>query len=271
MDMLQEQEIDLLDIVRVIKRQLRWIGICALIGVVGGFYSVITQEMPYVARSTIKLASISGNLAEDMRVVDALLEDVAGPIIKSARERMQYAPDKDADIAGNVKIKIIGKEYAEVSARGLTPQEAQDKTVASRDAIMEYLNNRVKTALDMNQREEVKLKKQLEQLDVELGDIAKKSVQREKTENLAQSNVFQALQAARKDIFEKRSQTAQRLYDLELDREYNTKPAQVVSGPLLPKGKIKTYKDVVPMGIIFGLLCGVLLAFPIDFFKRHPL
>jgi len=268
---MEEQEIDLRDYLRVIKK--RWKLVVSFTVGCAGISAVYSLFLPNVYESSaiIEPAKINNVLVETAVIGEMLFKNPLNPYLKSIAEQMGLDEEKAYILPE--KFKLLDKSgYIQIIAKGQTPIEAK-KLV---DVVVSFMLKRheklVENALEISNDDMYNLKEQLSTVKSEIEQLNKKILQREKTDILAQSYVFQSLNQAKEDASKRNTALEAAIRTKEMELKYYTKPASIIAEPALPLIKVApSRRKIVGIVTIFGFAIALFLAFGIEYFEKNLL
>ena len=268
---MEEQEIDLRDYLRVLKKRFGlvvWITIgCAVISV------LIALILPTVYESSaiIEPAKINNVSVETSAVGELLFKNPLNPYLKGIAEQMGLKEKEAYNLSQ--KFKMSDKlGYIQITAKGKTPEEAKKLVDVIISLILKRHEELVGNALEISNDDMYNLKEQLSTVKSEIEQLTKKIQQREKTDILAQSYVFQSLNQAKEDASKRQTALESAIRTKEMELKYYTKNALVIAEPALPLMKSGPSKrNIVAIATIFGFFVSIFSAFVVEFFQKNPL
>lgn len=268
---MEEQEIDLRDYLRVLKRKWKLIvrvtvG-CAIVSV------VVSLLLPpvYESSAIIEPAKINNVPVETTALGELLFKNPLNPYLKGITEQMGLKEKEAYNLPE--KFKMSDKlGYIQVTGRGKTPEEAKKLTDVIVSRILKRHEELSKTALEISGDDMSNLKAQLLTVKSEIEQLSKKAQQREKTDILAQSYVFQSLNQAKEDASKRQTAIESAIRAKEMELKYYTKTASVIAEPVLPLIKSGPAKrKIVAIATILGFFISIFSAFTVEFFQKNPL
>ncbi|MFA5779071.1 MAG: Wzz/FepE/Etk N-terminal domain-containing protein [Elusimicrobiota bacterium] len=268
---MEEQEIDLRDYLRVLKK--RWglvVGITIGCAVISAVYSLFLPDV-YESSAIIEPAKINNVPVETSAIGELLFKNPLNPYLKGIAEQMGLK-EEGAYILPE-KFKMLDKlGYIQVVGKGKRPEEAKRLVDVIVSLILKRHEELVKNALEISNDEMSNLKEQLLTVKSEIEQLNKKIQQREKTDILAQSYIFQSLNQAKEDASKRQTAMESAIRAKEMELKYYTKTASVIAESVLPLMKSGPSKrNIVITATVISFFVSMFLAFVVEYFQKNPL
>lgn len=268
---MEEQEIDLRDYLRVLKRKWKLIvGLtvgCAIIS------AVISLFLPpvYESSAIIEPAKINNVAVETSAIGELLFKNPLNPYLKNIAEQMGLKEKEAYNLPE--KFKLLDKSgYIQVTAKGKTPEEAKKLADVIVSFILKRHEKLAGNALEISGEDMSNLKGQLATVKIEIEQLNKKAQQREKTDILAQSYVFQSLNQAKEDASKRQTALEAAIRAKEMELKYYTKTASVIAEPVLPLIKTGPSKrNIVLMVTLIGAMISIFFVFVVEYFRENKI
>lgn len=278
-----EQEMELRDYLFVLKKRWKVLAKIAVSGFIVASIFVSLQPALYQATAVIEQAKIDKNPVENADILGVLFKKSYEPYLKVIAGKMDVS-EKDAfnltkmftieEVKESVEIKDkkIASGYILVTGKGRTPAEAKKLVDVIISLIIERQNNMLRDTLKIINGEIADLKEQIQNIKSDVELINKKIMQKEKTDILAQSYVFQTMAESKENALKRQIDLQNKLTAKEMDAKYYTKLAELSAAPSIPKNKMASHK--VRIIFLVTLVCSavaVFIIFVTDYLEKNPL
>ncbi|MBN1385112.1 MAG: hypothetical protein JW983_09555 [Elusimicrobia bacterium] len=270
--MMEEKEIDLRDYLRGIWKVLirNWKLIAGVTFICGVLSFIHLRNLPdvYESKALIVPAKIQKENIETTSSIELLLKNPLNPYLKDIAKIMNLKDSAVIAITRNFEIKKVEK-YLEVSAKGETPEKAKGLADLICEIILKRQNELVENALKIIEKEITRMEEQVMFVQKEVNQLNKKIAQKEKTDILAQSYVYQSLIESKENALVRRDNLLEGLRKIKMELKYDTRPAELVAAPCLLKDRIASNKLQTlfkTTGICFGVIAFLVLI--VNYFKN---
>lgn len=268
---MDEQGIDLRDYLRVLKKRWKlivWItGGCAVISVV---FSLL-QSKVYEATALVEPAKIQKVPIETAASLELLFKNPLNPYLKEIAREMNMAEKQAYKLAGSFRV-LDKVGYLQVSGIGKTPEASKKLVDLICSLILKKHSELMEDVLKISNNEVNNLKEQLISVKSEIEQLSKKLLQKEKTDIVAQSYVFQSLGTSKENALKRQLELEERLRAKDMELKYYTKQAVVIAEATTPKYRIAPHRrKIVSKAIIISFAFSIFFVFIVDYFKKNPL
>ncbi len=245
-----EEEIDLIDYIKVIIKRWKLILAIFLIAVFVGAGVSFTMPKTFQAQAVIKIGQVQGKILETISETIEILKSKSG---------------------GNITFSNpAGTSLINIKALGKTPQGALDGINNTVDFLLsrhQEVYNEAKLSLEEGITD---LQKQLEPMQLEIEDLEKKIKLEEKTYSEARARILQSYMLnleqakSRKRLLEKEIIVKKRSVDT------NFESTQLEVSPTLSQNPIKpNIKLNLLVAAVLGIFIGVLVAFAREWWEKE--
>lgn len=270
--MVEEQEVDLRNYLRgiwkVLVKNWMWIIGVTFICAVLSFLHLRNLPDAYISKALIDPAKIQKVVVENSESLKVLFKNPINPYLTEIAKRLGL---KEEEGLGLVKsFKIMDKAgYLEIETIGKTPEYAKKLADLVCELVLERQNRLMQNALKIIEDEIPLIEEQIISAQKEVKSLDKKILQKEKTDSLAQSYVYQSLISSKENARKREEDLRSRLSSIKMELKYYTKPATIVAEPCLLKDKIpanKLQSLFITVGICFGIM--IFLVTMVNYFKQ---
>lgn len=268
---MEEQEIDLRDYLRVLKRKWKLIvRITVGCAVISAVCSLFLPNV-YESLAIIEPAKINNVPLETSAIGELLFKNPLNPYLKEIAKQMGLK-EKEAYILSR-KFGISDKlGYIQIIGKGKSPDIAKKLTDVITSLILKRHENLIKNALEISENEMSSVKEQFLMIKNELERIDKTLFKREVATTQGQGYVFQGLIQLKENALKRQLDLEARIKSKEMELKYYTKAASIIAEPALPLEKVATSKrKIVLIVTVLGFMLSIFSAFVVEFFQKNPL
>ena len=277
---MSEQEMDLSDYLIVLKSRIKMFFCIVFVGIFITAFFLLKQSSLYQTTAVIEQAKIDKNPVESAENLDVLFKKSLNPYLRIIGAKMNV-PEKEIfnltdmfgliDLSNPGDIKVTAG-YILVWGKDKTPEKAKELVDLICDLIIQRQNEIVENALKIVNDDLNDIKKQIEVIKKDVEIINSKIFQKEKTDILAQSYIFQTLAESKENALKRQYELQNRLLTKEMEMKYYTKLAALSAPASLPKVKVSSNKiKVMFISTIVSFIAAVFIVFIYDYFKKNPL
>ena len=267
---MEEQEIDLMDYLRVLKKKWKLIVQITVVGAV--ISAVISLLLPAVYQTTalIEPAKVQKVSIENDATSELLLKNPLNPYLKEiafvmgVEEKKAYGLDKN--------FKIVNKiGYLSISCNSKSAEEAKKLANVICSLILKRHADLMSDVLKISEDEMNNLKEQLLLIKKDIEQVNKKLLMKEDANTQGQGLVFQGLVQSKENALKRQMELEERLRAKDIELKYYTKSAKIVaeaSLPLrpLPRGRV----TIVIIATLLSFFVSIFSAFIVEFFQKNP-
>jgi len=266
---MQEEEIDLMEYVDVIIKRWKLVVCCVGISVLLSVIYALSRPNIYQSTALIEPALIDKQAAQNADSMEILLKNPLNPYLKNIAEKLNISESKAMSIARNFEISDKAS-YLLVSCTSSSPQKAKELVDIICSLILTRQNDLVKDAIQIINNELTSINQQIDYGKKELEQLDKDILQKGKTNNLAQSYVFQALIQAKEIKLKRQTELIEKLGEKEMQVRYFTKSASIIAAASVPTEKIGPNRvKMMLISVIMGVILSVFLAFVLEYFEKN--
>lgn len=271
MSEIQEQEIRLIDILRVVNKYRLIIVLATfLVAVVAVIYSFFLPKV-YESSVLIEPAKIQKKPVENAEVITTIFKNPYSPSIRKVTKMMGLNKTDSLSLIDRFEVKDKS-DFIYLTAYGDTPVNAQELAELISSSIVEREKSLIQLATAQLELERNQLQQQIASAEKEDEELNKKILLKEKTDVLAQAYVYQALMEAHNHTLLRHNALLEQLSEKEMDINYYTSAPKVIIEPSIPLAKLKPLrKKFILLFVMIGGSLSVLSAFIIEYFKKNPL
>jgi len=237
---LEEKEIDLMNILSVLMKRKKYIfAITFLCITLTAVYTLFLPNI-YEASGLIESAKLKKESVENVTTFRSLFTNPYSSYIKKIAKELDISEKETHGLA-----KSYGFDdqsgYIYITAQSPSQEKAIRMVELACTLIVERQNQLIKFALDEINNEITELKSQIQATEEELTELHKKSLQKEKTDILAQAYIYQSIIDARENAFMRRNNLFNTLRQKYMESNYDTKEAKIImtSTPPPPLKKVR--------------------------------
>jgi len=266
-----DDEIDLFECALIVIKKWKYVAaITGSIAVLAVVYALI-QPNVYQSTAIISPAKIQKSNIESAAFTEVLLKNPRNVYLFRIADELGLAHTKINDLNDKFDVSETADCFL-ISGRGDTPENAQKLVLGISSIIQERQNNLIKDALSITENEIDSLNLQLKRVYEEIVNLDKKISLKEKTNNVAQSYVFQALIESKESALKRETSLSEKLRQKEMEIKYFTKSASVIAPASLPDKKIAPYRaKIVIIAIVVGIIFSLFIIFILEYFEKKPL
>lgn len=264
-----DDEIDLFECALIVIRKWKYVAaITGSIAILAVVYALIQPNI-YQSTAIISPAKIQKSSIESASFTEVLLKNPRNIYLLRIADELGLAHTKIDDLKDRFDVSETADCFL-ISGRGDTPEDAQTLALGISSIIQERQNNLIKDALSITENEIDSLKVQLKRIYEEIANLDKKISLKEKTDNVAQSYVFQALIESKESALKRETALSEKLRQKEMEIKYFTKSASVIAPASLPEKKIAPYRaKIVIIATVVGFLVALFIAFIIEYCEKR--
>ena len=268
---MEEQEIDLRDYLRVLKKRWRLVvGITIGCAVISAVYSLLLPKV-YQAAALIEPAKIQKTPIETAATLELLYKNPLNPYLKKIVKEMNLKEWQGYGLVNDFEIKDKAG-FLQIVGRAKAPEESKKLVDVICSLILKRHSELMLDALKIASEETDNIRNQMSSVKSEMEHLNKKVLQKEKTEILAQSYVFQGLLTAKEDASKRLLGLEERLRQKEMELKYYTKPAEIIADATLPEFPVAPNKTkIVLIATIVGFMFSIFLVFVVEYFQKNQL
>ncbi|MFH1540666.1 MAG: Wzz/FepE/Etk N-terminal domain-containing protein [Elusimicrobiota bacterium] len=268
---MEEQEIDLLDYLRVLKRKWKLVvGVIVAIAVISAVISLLLPKI-YQTTAIIEPAKIQKIPVETAATLELLFKNPLNPYLKEIVLAMNIDENKAYKLDKNFKIvDKIG--YLSILSNGKSPNEAKKLSDLLCSLILKRHADLMVDVLKISDYEINNIKEQILLVKKDVGQVNKKLLMKESADTQGQGFVFQGLIQSKENALKRQTELEERLRAKNIELKYYTKSAKIVAEASVPRFPIAPQKvTIVLIATLFGFFISIFSAFVIEFFQKNTL
>lgn len=271
---MEEREVDLRDVVieglRIVGRNLKWIVGITLICSVISYIHLRNLPDAYESTALIAPAKVGGSEVEGADSLKILLTNPINPYLKEIAKKMGMKEEAGIGLSGRFKVAEL-KPYLEIKTYGSSTKDAKQLADLICELILERQKNLMDDKIEISNDEMEYFEKEITFLEKEIDRISKSILQKEKTDILAQSYIYQSLITSKESAINRKNALQSELRKKKMDLKYYTTPAEVIA----PASLLEIMQPVEKTGpfltvTIVSFLALSVLSLIINYFKKTP-